>query len=101
MPSARRRQRRRIGDRSGRRHGRRRHGDDDDAVDAVVPPSSTKDEDAYVLAVCHFPHMAFEFDTNNLHDAVDQLRAFSIAKFIHNLKLKDWTSIKLIHKRLV
>ena len=48
MPSARRRQRRRIGDRSGRRHGRRRHGDDDDAVDAVVPPSSTKDEDAYV-----------------------------------------------------
>jgi len=41
-------QQRRIRDRSGRRHGRRRHGDDDDAVDAVVPLSSTKDKDAYV-----------------------------------------------------
>ena len=34
--------------RSGRHHGRRHRCDDDDAVDAVVPPSSTKDEDAYV-----------------------------------------------------
>jgi len=42
------RQWRRIGDRSGRRHERRRHGDDNNAVDAVIPPSSTKDEDAYV-----------------------------------------------------
>ena len=55
------RQWRRIGDRSGRRHGRRRHGDDNDAVDAVVPPSSTKDEDAYVGELVAFERCSHAF----------------------------------------